>query len=240
MATGEKKWSSSEQQTKRTSYEPLPAGVYTLKMKRSWEVRQSESEKSSQLRHVNGYFVVVVPGKEDSKKRQYHSFHLDLTPSGSDGVVMPNRGGQLTELSKAVGESVNCGIIQQKKRLKDGSYVTVDTLNPKQVCDYLNNLDGSEVKAKLKVEKDYKGEMQNVIEWFEEGEPSEADEDDNEEELDEDEESLDEDESDEEADEDEDEDSDEPEELEDIPAPKKSKVVQGPAKKGIGKPSKKK
>lgn len=251
MATGEKKWSTEGKSVKRISFEPIPPGEYRIKVKRSWEVRKSESEKSSQLRYASGYFEVLGTAKEGGKnRRQYHSFYVDLSP-GSDGEVMPNRNAQLTEFGKAVGEKFVLDIIQQQKRLKDGTYKKVDTLNPKQLVEQLNNLDGTELSARLKVEKNLKSELDNVIDFFVEAEPSESeDEESDEEELDEDEsdesdEGEESDEVDEEADEseesDESDDSDDGDEDEpdddDLPPrdTSKGKVKQGPPSKGGGK-----
>lgn len=253
MATGEKKWSTEGKSVKRISFEPIPPGEYRIKVKRSWEVRKSESEKSSQLRYASGYFEVLGTAKEGGKnRRQYHSFYVDLSP-GSDGEVMPNRNAQLTEFGKAVDEKFVLDIIQQQKRLKDGTYKKVDTLNPKQLVEQLNNLDGTELSARLKVEKNLKGELDNVIDFFVEAEPSESeDEESDGEELGEDETSDDEaeesdesDESDEEADEseesddsddsNEDGDEDEDESDDDDLPPRdtsKGKVKQGPPAKG--------
>lgn len=252
MATGEKKWSTEGKSVKRISFEPIPPGEYRIKVKRSWEVRKSESEKSSQLRYASGYFEVLGTAKEGGKnRRQYHSFYVDLSP-GTDGEVMPNRNAQLTEFGKAVDEKFVLDIIQQQKRLKDGTYKKVDTLNPKQLVEQLNNLDGTELSARLKVEKNLKGELDNVIDFFVEAEPSESEdeEESDEEELDEDEsdEAEESDEVDEEADESEesdesddsndDGDGDEDESDDDDLPPRdtsKGKVKQGPPSKGGGK-----
>jgi hypothetical protein len=253
MATGEKKWSSGGQEVKRTSFAPIPTGDYELRVKRVWEVRKSDSPKSSQLRYANGYFEVIIPGK-DKPRRQYHSFHVDLTPSVKDSIAMPNRGGQIVEFCKAVGEELNANIIQQEKN-KDGVKTRVDTLSPKAIVEFMNNLDGTTLHAHIKVEKNWKGEDDNVIEYFVESEPSEGDSEASDEESDEeaplDEETeeaeeTEETEADEEAEEsDEDEESDEPEELEtaeleDLPPPRdtsKGKVVQGPPGKKAAKPA---
>lgn len=258
MATGEKKWNSGDQQVKRTSFSPIPTGDYTLKVKRSWETRKSESEKSSQLRYANGYFEVIIPGK-DKPRRQYHSFHCDLTPSESDGVAMPNRGGQIAEFCKATGENLSSGIIQQKKRLKNGEYKTVDTLSPKAIAEFMNNLDGTTLKAHIKVEKNWKNEDDNVIEYFIESDDESGNDDDGDsdesEELDEAEESeevdeedeveeLEDGELDEDADESDeaDEEPEEEEEVDDLPPRDtgKGKVKQGPPAKGGKKPVAKK
>lgn len=247
MASGEKKWSSGGQEVKRVSFAPVPPGVYKLLIKRNWEVKRSESKGSHMFRYANGYFIVVIPGKEENKKRQYHSFHLDLVPSEKDNTAMPNRGGGFVELTKATGDEANLGIIQQKSG-KTGKMH--DTLSAKGVVDYMNNHDGETIEAKLKIEKDQKGNDQNVIEYFIEKGSEESSEEGSEEESEEGEESEEEGEesSDEESDsegEESDEESeseeaeDELEELPEVEEKPKSKVVQGPAKK-VGKKGKKK
>lgn len=263
MATGEKKWSTEGKSVKRVSFEPLPGGEYTFKVKRGWEVRKSESEKSSQLRYANGYFEVMgtAKGEDGKNRRHYHSFHCDLSP-GTDGEAMPNRSGQLVEFGKAVNEKFVLDLIQQNKRLKDGTYMKVDTLNPKQLVEQLNNLDGTEFRARLKVEKDFRtGELTNVVDFFVEAEESgnedgeepdeeeleEADEDgDIDEDVDEADDAEDDADADEDAEEDSDEDESDDDDLPEPPSVKKApkdtgkRVVQGPAKKNVAKKKAKK
>lgn len=259
MTTGVKKWSSSEGEVKKTSFEPIPAGLYKLKVKRSWEVRKSESEKSSQLRYANGYFEVLGTAKDGGKnRRQYHGFYVDLSP-GADGVVMPDRSGQLKEFARAVGEPISPPIVEQlKNNPKDQSKTKVSTLSPKAIVEYMNNLDGKVIEAQIKVTKNLQGNPDNSIDFFvesEEGvseevedeqeESDELDTDDTEGELEDESDESDEDESDE--DESDEEEADEPDDddLPEVAKPAnlskgKSRVEQGPAKKNTGKKAKKK
>ena len=242
MVTGNKKFSTAGQEVKRLTREPFPAGEYELKVKAGWEVRKSDSEKSSQLAYANGYFEVIGTGGESGKNRRlYVSFFTDLTP-GSDGVAMPLRGGGIVEFCKAVGQDCEFDIIQQKKHIvATREFKTVDTLSPKGIVRFLNDLDGTILKARIKVEKGLNGEMENKVDYFIEAENTGSDEADDEgEELDEDEEVEVEDEADAEEDsdeEDEDEDEDEDSEEDDLPPPpaKKSKVAQPGEKKAAGK-----
>lgn len=250
MAKGEKRFSVGNRKTKRYENDPVPAGEHTLVVGKGWEVRAAGPNSKSGLRYVNGYFTVpeVAEGK-----RQYHMFFIDMSP-GSDDVAMVDRQGGVTEFIKALGLSdIPVGVVQMKK--KDGT--TVDVLNPKQLCDWLNSLDGTELRGKVKLEKrqDDPDTKQSRIDFFVEADESASDEDgggledEDETDLDEDEaeeseesdeDSIDED--DEETDDDEDEDEDEadeeePEEEEEKPAKKKAKpkVKKAPAAKKKGK-----
>lgn len=264
--TGVKAWSSDKGEVTKMSFSPLPAGDYKLKVKRGWEIRKSDNANSSQLRYANGSFEVLDSAqKEGGKNRKvFHSFYVDLTP-GSDGVVMPDRSGQLKDFARAVGQTISPPIIEQlKNNPKDGSKKKVQTLSPKAIVEFMNNLDGEVVEAHIKVEKDQNGNPQNRVEFFveaegsdeesndegSEDEESELDGDESEGELEEDGESEDEDESaedgegdDEEGEEDEDEGGSDLEEVEED-APRAHGKLKPGAKKGkpakAGKKGKKK
>lgn len=249
MAKGEKRFSVGNRKTKRFDNDPVPAGEHTLVVGKGWEVRAAGKESKSGLRYVNGYFVVpeVAEGK-----RQYHMFFIDMS-EGSDGTAMVDRQGGVTEFIKALGlTDIPVSVIQMKK--KDGT--TVDVLNPKQLCDWLNSLDGTELRGKTKLEKrnDDPDTKQSRIDFFIEADESAEDddggglEDEDETDLDADEEESDEEESDDEdadeesddIDEDESEDDEEEsddeetdededeEEPEEKPAPKKGKGKPAP------------
>lgn len=238
MAKGEKRFSVGGRNVKRYTNEPFPAGEHGLVIAKGWEVKAPGAGSKSGLRYVNGYFT--VPGVGEGR-RLYHMFFVDLS-EGSDGEAMVDRGGGVTEFIKALGlTDIPVGITKMKK--KDGT--VVDCLDPNQLANWLNSLDGTELTAKVKVEKrnDDPEKKQNRVDFFVEAEGSaeeedgggleddeeetdlDADEDEDAEESDDEEEAdLDEDDE-EEADEDE-----EPEEEEEEkPAPKKKVKKAAPA-----------
>lgn len=219
MTTGTKRFSVGQRTTKRYTNEAFAPGKYTLVVGPGWEVRAAGENSKTGLRYVNGYFTVPQIGEG---RRLYHMFFIDMS-EGSDGYAMVDRGGGVTEFTRALGlEDAPLTTVQFKKK----SGEMAECVNPNDLVKWLNSLEGTELQGQVKVEKDQNDPdvKRNRVDFFIEAEVSADSDDAGGLEADEDEEEL-------EADEPEGLDEDEDEEP--APAPKKGKPAPKPAlKKG--------
>lgn len=207
--TGEKKWSSKGRETKKSTFEPLPPGEYEFKILGSTFEKRKKQEPGS-IPYVTGRFEVMG---QDSKRLLFPMFFLGVD-AGKDGVANVERANGLLGLSQAVAQELDASIRTLKN--KDGADVNI--LNPDDVVNWLKSLDGTIVKAVIKVRKQKDRDPQNEIVNFVPAEvTSSIDEDEDEEvEVEETEAEVDE------LDEDEDaEEAVEEDEDEETPAPKK-------------------
>lgn len=162
MATGETRWSSEGQNVKRVSFEPIPTGVYTLELKDG--PRIGKANRDDAFPYVKCAFIAHGTGKDGGNDRWvFHSIFLSLTP-GKDGELMMNRGGQLTELSQALGDMCEAGVLTLKD--KTGKVVG-KYLDPKDVQAWLEGHAGNVINGKVYVEKQKGYDDQNKIEFFE-------------------------------------------------------------------------
>lgn len=227
MATGEKKWSTKGKQAKKMSFEPFPAGTYGLKL-RGGTVDIKRGAKPESLPYVNAQMEALGTAQQEGGKNRvlFVRFFTSLKPSDKDGVVMPERSGQILEYAKALGEEASFNVVN----VSAGELGSVPCLSAQEIKAWLQAHDGQTVQGKVKVRKGTKEypNDQNELDYFVEAEPASEDEED-EEEPDEDEDEKDDAAEDIEAagDDDDDEGSDEDEEDDDddepTPAPKPAK-----------------
>jgi hypothetical protein len=223
MATGERKFDSSTRQVVQPNFKPFAPGEYDLKIGTDWEIRTAEGQ--GRLPYLNGSFEVLgTAASEGGKnKKVFHRFFLDLSPA-KDGVSMVDRGNGITAFAKSAGTTLEVAILQKPKGKE---LIPVDILAPKETLRWLLAMDGTVVRAHVKIEKGTGGyQDKNVVGTFIEVEEAASEESEQEEENEEaDAEEADEAETDE-ADESEESEDDEEESI--IPPPKKK--TNAPAK----------
>lgn len=246
MAKGDRNFSTEGRQVSRFSNKPAPAGEYELKLISSKaEVKAPNAQNPRGVPYVGGVrFQVVGSGENGGKdKTFFHSFFCSLLP-GSDGKVMPERGGQIVDYAHALGDKFNGSVISVHTPGGEKGGVQldpqeVDALDPIQLCKWLKERDGAIVKGRIKVQKNFKDATQeeNAMDYFIAAEATSDEDEEAEEEIEETEDEDSETEEDE-AEETEEEDAEEAEEAEEEeePAPKpKAKVTPLGAKKPASK-----
>lgn len=160
MSKGESRYSSEGRQVVRFDNKPIPRGPYGLMLEKGGlEVKKSEEKGPDAIPYINTHWrALKTAAKEGQKDRLvFHKIFLSLKP-GSDGVIMPERGGGLTELCRAFGEEADFSFLTLTK--EDGS--TEDYLDSEEVLAYLEGKVGEVLTAEVIIEtaKDRQG---NVI-----------------------------------------------------------------------------
>jgi hypothetical protein len=135
MAKGEARYSSAGKPVVRFDNKPLPKDDYQLELKKEGlEIKRSVEKGPDAIPYINCRFAALgTATKEGGKDRLvFNKFFLSLKP-GSDGIVMPERGGGLVEFCRSYGEEADFGLITQEQ--SDGTEVTF--FDPEEVLEYL-------------------------------------------------------------------------------------------------------
>lgn len=152
MAKGEQRFSGSGREVQHFNFNPIPEDDYGLLLQEDGlMVKKSEEKGPDAIPYINCRFAAQgTAAKEGQKDRVvFHMFFLSLKP-GSDGVVMPDRGGQLVEFYRARGVELDAPILS--KTLEDGS--TVDYLDPEPILEQLKEWTDTVTDAHVVIEKD--------------------------------------------------------------------------------------
>lgn len=152
MAKGEQRFSGAGREVQHFNNTPVPEDDYGLVLlEDGLGVKKSEEKGPDAIPYINARFTAQgTAAKEGQKDRMlFHMFFLSLKP-GSDGVVMPDRGGQLVEFYRARGAELDAPIIT--KTLEDGS--TVDYLDPEPILEQLKEWTDTVTDAHVVIEKD--------------------------------------------------------------------------------------
>lgn len=114
MAKGETRYSSAGKPVHRFDNKPIPVDDYPLELaKEGLAVKKSESKGPDAIPYVNAWFKAL--GTENKEKEGakpkivFQKFFLSLKP-GSDGVIMPERGGGIVEYARSFGEEVDFAV----------------------------------------------------------------------------------------------------------------------------------
>lgn len=163
MATGDQSFSSKGNSPKKFSISPLPPGEYELKLNTS-SLTTGKKDEPGKMPNIRASFEIMGHAFESGKARTLTVWFLtDMTPSPKDGIRNPERGGQILDFSKAAGVDFDIGFVE----VDNGSGGTVSCLNPQQMKQFLEGLDGTTVKAKVKIEKANGGyEASNKVMFF--------------------------------------------------------------------------
>lgn len=159
MAKGEARYSSAGKTVVRFDNKPLPTGMYQLALKEDGlEVKKSDAAGPDAIPYVNCRLEALSTASREGGKNRlvFHKWFLSMKP-GSDGIIMPERGGGIVEFCRSYGEEADFGLIEQKQ--SDGS--TVSYFNPEEVLEYLQGKVDEPRSAKVIIEpvKDSSGKV---------------------------------------------------------------------------------
>jgi hypothetical protein len=148
MATGETSFTSKGLNVKKSSLAPLPNGEYELRLIGS-SLEVGKNADPGKMPYVRAQFEIVGHNFASGKVRtQTVWFGTGMKP-GKDGIRNPERASGIVGFAKSAGVDFDIGFVE----MDDGSGATETCLNPQQLKEYLSGLDGTVVKARLKVDK---------------------------------------------------------------------------------------
>lgn len=150
MATGEKTFSSEGRQVHVFKSTPFKQGDYDMKLMNDAETRTKPGEGN--LPYINVSFEAQGTAEKEGQKnrRVFHRFFLDTTPSSKDGVAMVDRGNGIVAFAAAASQPLSVSLVARKKGVGEDAQ-EVDILGPKGTVAYLKALEGTIVRAHVKV-----------------------------------------------------------------------------------------
>lgn len=150
MAKGEARYNSEGKQVQRFDNTPIPRDDYQLNLiEEGLGVKKSDEKGPNAIPYINVRFRALgTAAKEGQKDRLvFHKFFLSMKP-GTDGIIMPERGGGIVEFCRANGEEADFAIRTLEK--SDGS--TEDYMDPEEVKAYLDGKVDSTFPAHVIIE----------------------------------------------------------------------------------------
>lgn len=150
MAKGEARFSSEGRDVVRFDNTPIPRNVYDLPLeKEGLEVKKSEEKGPDAIPYVNCRFRAQGTAPKEGQKDRlvFHKFFLSLK-EGSDGVIMPMRGGGIVEFCRAHGDEADFSVKTITKEDKS----TEDYLDSEEVLSYLQSKIGENSRALVIIE----------------------------------------------------------------------------------------
>lgn len=184
MAAGEKSFSTAEAKKTTRNFDPIPAGIYELKLLGgSTEIRTADPSKNAKTGkmsqpkpRISLRFEALGSGKDGGKNALiFHDLYTDMTPNAG-GTVAPTGADQLKGLCDALQEHADIPFVMF---LPKGATEKVKILNPQALAAWLKLKNGAVVKANIKVQagtKDYPEAKNKLTEFIDEGE-SQSDDD---------------------------------------------------------------
>lgn len=152
MAKGEgSTYSSAGKKVVAFDFKPLPAGDYDLLLQSNGlEVRRSQEKGPDAIPYISCRFEAQGTAQKEGGKNRlvFHSFFLSLKP-GSDGVIMPERGGGIVQFLRANGQELE-GIDVKTVEKEDGT--SEDYLDAEAVLELLQDMTDSVTKGHVAVE----------------------------------------------------------------------------------------
>ena len=156
MAKGETRYSSAGKPVHRFINTPIPAGPYPMELLGDGlETKKSADAGPDAIPYINSRFAAhgTEGDKAGAKPRLvFHKFFIGLKP-GSDGIVMPERGGGIVEYCRSFGEEADFALktITLETPLEDGTG-KIDYFDPDEVLEYLKNKVGEVKNAHVVIE----------------------------------------------------------------------------------------
>lgn len=150
MAKGEARYSSAGKAVVRFDFKPLPKDDYQLELRgEGLEVKKSEEKGPDAVPYINCRLAALgTAAKEGGKDRVvFQKFFLSMKP-GSDGVIMPERGGGLVEYCRSSGEEADFAVLTLKK--SDGTEESY--FDPEEVIEFLRGKVGEARKGHVIIE----------------------------------------------------------------------------------------
>lgn len=167
-ATGTTSFSTSGRKVAEGGFPQLPNGKYAGTLRTSKAELRSSQQAPGKPPRVSGSFVEVK--HEEKSYRVYLDFFTSLLP-GKDGIIMPDRGGQIVQLAACLGTGLEADTLTATYQGDDGE-VTTGYIDPQALKQYLLNNDGAEVYIQVRGEKDNRtGETKAKVQNFLAGQP---------------------------------------------------------------------
>lgn len=159
MAAGET-YSSAGKPVVAFESKPIAAGDYGLLLQSTGlEIKRSEEKGPDAIPYINTRMEAQgTAAKEGAKNRLvFHPFYLSLEP-GSDGVVMPERGGGIVQFLRANGKELG-GCPVQTLTKSDGTKARY--LDPEHVIGLLQDMTDTVTQGNVVIEaaKDRQGKL---------------------------------------------------------------------------------
>lgn len=156
--TGERTFSTTDRNIVAPKFPQVPAGNHTGDL--GGDATVAKSDRWDAVPYVKSSFTADGTAQAEGGKdlRVFHMFFLGLVPGG-DGVANVDRPDGITAAAKAMGtamEGVEI-ITREVENPETGEKKTLEYLNPKQVVEFLNNMKGTKVSYRVKIEAGTKG-----------------------------------------------------------------------------------
>ena len=151
MARGEMRYSSEGKQVHRFDNTPIPVNDYRLELcPEDLQVKRSEDKGPDAVPYINSRFKALDTAPKEGQKDRlvFQKFFLSMKP-GSDGIIMPERGGGLVEFCRSFGEEADFAILTLVKSDKS----TEDYFDPEEVLAYLEAKVGEVKSGHVIIEK---------------------------------------------------------------------------------------
>lgn len=157
MAKGEMRYTGSGAKVQRFDNKPIAEGDYQLELDDNVKVGKSTEKGPDAIPYINTQWRALGTEAKDAdgnpkpgaKNRVvFHKFFLSLKP-GSDGVLMPERGGGILEFCRSFGEEPSFAI----KTLTKSDDTTEDYLDSEEVEAYVKSKVGEVKAAHVTIEK---------------------------------------------------------------------------------------
>lgn len=152
MAKGETRYQSAGRPVTRFDNTPIPVDDYPLELQKDGlMVKKSKDKGPDAIPFVACWFRAqgTNSGKPGAKDRiVFHNFFTSMVP-GTDGVIMPERGGGIVEFCRANGEEADFSL----KEMKLTTGETVTYMDPEEMLAYLQDKVGVATQGHVIIEK---------------------------------------------------------------------------------------
>lgn len=157
MARGEARYSSAGKQVHRFDNTPIPVGDYQLLLvEEGLSIKRSVEKGPDAIPYVNTWLRALDTAPKEGQKDRlvFHKYFLSMKP-GSDGIIMPERGGGIVEFCRSHGEEADFQILTLVKSDK----TTEDYFDPEEVMEYLKTKldDPRQAHVIIEAQKDHEG-----------------------------------------------------------------------------------
>lgn len=146
--TGERTFSTAGRTVVAPKATLIPPGTYTLRVGADASV--AKADRPGAIPYVNVSFEVLGTASTEGAKnrRVFHRLFLMFKP-GKDGVVNMDRENGLLAMAQALGTQLEgVEIIERDFEGEKQEY-----LNPSQVVEWVKTFSGTELSARIKIEK---------------------------------------------------------------------------------------
>lgn len=159
MAKGEKRYSSAGKDIHEFNFQPIPEDDYDLVLLADGlEMRRSKDQGPDAIPYIGCRFEALnTAAKEGQKNRLvFINFFCSLKP-GSDGVIMPERGGGLAQLYRSKGVELDAPVLSKSIKKGEGENAQeeeVEYLDPETIIEQLKEWTDSKFRGHVSIERE--------------------------------------------------------------------------------------